>query len=384
VRGVPEVFGELPCACLAEEIETPGDGKVRALVTIAGNPVVSNPNAGRLDRALASLDFMVSLDIYLNETTRHADVILPGLSPLEQPHYDVALRQLAIRNVATYSTPVFPPPADRPMEWETLLRLAGIVAGQGASADVAALDDFVALQAVEQAVGAPGSPIHGREAADIMAALAPRRGPDRLLDLMLRSGPWGDGFGARPDGLTLAKLEANPHGIDLGPLGSRIPEVLRTPSGKIELAPEPLVADVDRLRAGLARPIPDMVLIGRRDLRSNNSWLHNVDLLMKDGARSAMLVHPADAERLGLADGALARVTSRAGSVDVPVAVTEDILPGVVSIPHGWGHDAPGVQLRVASRHAGVNCNRLVDETVLDPLSGNGVLNGVPVSIARA
>jgi anaerobic selenocysteine-containing dehydrogenase len=201
---------------------------------------------------------------------------------------------------------------------------------------------------------------------------------------MLRSGPWGDGFGARPDGLTLAKLEANPHGIDLGPLGSRIPEVLRTPSGKIELAPEPLVADVDRLRAGLARPIPDMVLIGRRDLRSNNSWLHNVDLLMKDGARSAMLVHPADAERLGLADGALARVTSRAGSVDVPVAVTEDILPGVVSIPHGWGHDAPGVQLRVASRHAGVNCNRLVDETVLDPLSGNGVLNGVPVSIARA
>jgi anaerobic selenocysteine-containing dehydrogenase len=384
VRGVPEVFGELPCACLAEEIETPGDGQVRALVTIAGNPVLSNPNGGRLDRALASLELMVSLDIYLNETTRHADVILPGLSPLEQPHYDVALRQLAIRNVATYSPAVFPPPADRPMEWETLLRLAGIVAGQGAAADVAALDDFVALQAVEQAVGAAGSPIQGRDAAEIMTALSPRRGPDRLLDLMLRSGPWGDAFGARPDGLTLAKLEASPHGIDLGPLTSRIPEVLRTPSGKIELAPEPLVADVDRLRAGLARPIPDMMLIGRRDLRSNNSWLHNVDLLMKDGARSAMLLHPADAERLGLADGALARVTSRAGSVDVPVTVTDDILPGVVSIPHGWGHDVPGVRLRVASRHAGVNCNRLVDETALDPLSGNGVLNGVPVTVARA
>ncbi|HLY37767.1 MAG TPA: molybdopterin dinucleotide binding domain-containing protein, partial [Candidatus Binatia bacterium] len=342
------------------------------------------PNGARLDRALASLEFMVSLDIYLNETTRHADVILPGLSPLEQSHYDVALRQLAIRNVATYSPPTFAPPRDRPAEWETLLRLAAIVAGQGSDADIAALDDFVVLQQIEQATGAPGSPVHGRETAEIMAALAPRRGPERLLDLMLRTGPYGDGFGARPDGLTLARLEASPHGIDLGPLEPRVPEVLRTPSGKIELAPEPLVADVARLRAGLDREPATMVLIGRRDLRSNNSWMHNVELLVKDGARSAMLLHPDDAAALGLRDGGTARVTSRADTVDVPVEVTDEIMPGVVSIPHGWGHDLPGVELRVARRNAGVNCNRLVDELVLEPLSGNAVLNGVPVTIAPA
>jgi len=384
VSGRPEVFGELPCACLAEEIETPGDGQLRALVTVAGNPVLSTPNGARLDRALASLEFMVSLDIYVNETTRHADVILPGLSPLEQSHYDVALRQLAIRNVATYSPPTFAPPRDRPAEWETLLRLAAIVAGQGPDADIAALDDFVVLQQIEQATGAPGSPVHGRETAEIMAALAPRRGPERLLDLMLRTGPYGDGFGARPEGLTLARLEASPHGVDLGPLEPRVPEMLRTPSGKIELAPEPLVADVARLRAGLDREPAAMVLIGRRDLRSNNSWMHNVELLVKDGARSAMLLHPDDAAALGLRNGATARVTSRASTVDVPVEVTDEIMPGVVSIPHGWGHDLPGVELRVARRNAGVNCNRLVDELVLEPLSGNAVLNGVPVTIAPA
>src|SRR6266481_3686943 len=186
VRQAPEVYGELPAACLAEEIETPGDGQVRALITIAGNPALSTPNGARLEHALAALDFMVSLDIYRNETTRHADVILPGLSPLEQSHYDLALRQLAIRNVATYSPPVFDPPADQLPEWETLLRLAALVAGQGPAADTAALDDFVTRQRVEQEVASPASPIHGRDAAEIMAALAPRRGPERLLDLMLR------------------------------------------------------------------------------------------------------------------------------------------------------------------------------------------------------
>src|SRR3989442_1732899 len=299
----PEVYGELPAACLAEEIETPGDGQVRALITIAGNPALSTPNGARLERALTALDFMVSLDIYRNETTRHADVILPGLSPLEQSHYDLALRQLAIRNVATYSPPVFDPPAEQLTEWETLLRLAALVAGQGPAADTAALDDFVTRQRVEHEVASPASPIHGRDAAEIMAALAPRRGPERLLDLMLRAGPYGDAFGANPGGLSLAALEAKPHGIDLGPLAPRIPEVLRTPSGKIELAPEPLVADVARLRAALERPESSMVLIGRRDLRSNNSWMHNLGVLVKGNPRCTMHVHRADAERLGLADG---------------------------------------------------------------------------------
>ena len=384
VRQAPEVYGELPAACLAEEIETPGEGQVRALITIAGNPALSTPNGARLERALAALEFMVSLDIYVNETTRRADVILPGLSPLEQSHYDLALRQLAIRNVATYSPPVFDPPAGQPPEWETLLRLAALVAGQGPAPDTAALDDFVTRQRVEHEVASPASPIHGRESAEIMAALAPRRGPERLLDLMLRTGPYGDAFGANPDGLGLAALEAKPHGIDLGPLAPRIPEVLRTPSGKIELAPEPLVADVARLRAALERPGSPMVLIGRRDLRSNNSWMHNLGVLVKGNPRCTMHVHRADARRLGLADGGRARVVSRTGAIEVPVEVTDAIMPGVVSIPHGWGHDEPDARLRIAAAHAGVNSNRLADELALDPLSGNAVLNGIPVTVERA
>src|SRR5437016_2991390 len=384
VRGLPEVYGELPASCLAEEIETPGEGQVRALITLAGNPALSTPNGARLERALAALEFMVSLDIYVNETTRRADVILPGLSPLEQSHYDLALRQLAIRNVATYSPPVFDPPAGQPPEWETLLRLAALVAGQGPAPDTAALDDFVTRQRVEHEVASPASPIHGRESAEIMAALAPRRGPERLLDLMLRTGPYGDAFGANPGGLGLAALEAKPHGIDLGPLAPRIPEVLRTPSGKIELAPEPLVADVARLRAALERPGSPMVLIGRRDLRSNNSWMHNLGVLVKGNPRCTMHVHRADARRLGLADGGRARVVSRTGAIEVPVEVTDAIMPGVVSIPHGWGHDEPDVRLRIAAAHAGVNSNRLADELALDPLSGNAVLNGIPVTVERA
>ena len=381
VRGVPEVFGELPVACLAEEIETPGEGQVRALITVAGNPALSTPNGGRLTRALASLDFMVSLDIYLNETTRHADVVLPGLSPFEQSHYDVALRQLGIRNVATYSPALFPVPSGQQPEWHTLLRLAAIVMGQGASADIAALDDFVAAQQVDQSVTSPGSPIQGRDTGEILAALAPRRGPERLLDLMLRTGPYGDGFGVREDGLTLAQLEAAPHGIDLGPLRPRIPEVLRTPSGQIELAPEPLLADVERLRSGLERGPTGMLLIGRRDLRSNNSWMHNLRVLVKGKERCTLQMHSADALRLGLEDGDWARVRSRVNTVTLRVEVTDRIMPGVVSIPHGWGHNADGARLAVAVQVAGVNSNLLADETALDPLSGNTVLNGIPVTV---
>src|SRR2546427_3197052 len=382
VRGFPEVMGELPCACLAEEIETPGEGQIRGLITIAGNPVLSTPNGYRLARALAGLDFMVSLDIYLNETTRHAHVILPGLSPLEQSHYDVALWQLAIRNYARWSPPVFAPPADRPTDWEVLLRLAAIVLGQGPAADTAALDDFVARQQVGAALHAPA--LAGRTPDEIMAALAPRRGPDRLLDLMLRTGPYGDGFGARPDGLSLAVLEAHPHGVDLGPLEPRIPEVLRTPSGAVELAPDPIVADVPRLRAALARKPNGLVLVGRRDLRSNNSWMHNVENLVRGRERCTMQVHPDDAAALGLVDGAPARVRSRAGTIEVPVEVTPAMMRGVASVPHGWGHDAPGTRMAVAAAHAGVNCNLLADEEALDPLSGNAILNGTPITVEPA
>lgn len=384
VRGLPEVYGELPVACLAEEIETPGEGRIRALVTIAGNPVVSTPNAGRLRAALAGLEFMVSVDIYLNETTRHANVILPAPSSLSRGHYDLALYNLAVRNVANYSPPVFPFAPGEIDEWEILLRLAGIVSGQGAGTDPAALDDFLIAQLVHREVAIPGGRIAERDPAEILAALAPRRGPERVLDFLLRTGPYGDGFGRVTDGLTLAVLEAHPHGVDLGPLAPRIPEVLRTPSGKIELAPEPIVADVERLHGALACTNGHMVLVGRRHLRSNNSWMHNLDVLVKGKATCTLQLHPADAARLGLADGETARVASRVGAVEAPVEVTDAIMPGVVSLPHGWGHDEPGTAMRVAAAHAGVNSNVLADETQVDPLSGNAVLNGIPVTVARA
>ena len=383
VRGAPEVMGELPAACLAEEIETAGDGQVRALIVIGGNPVLSTPNGGRLARALDTLDFVVSLDIYLNETAHYADVILPGLSPLEESHYDAVFPQFGYRNAARYSAPVFDAP-DQPREWEMLLRLTAIVSGQGAGADIEALDHFVATTQIQRAVGDEHSPIHGRDPGEILAALAPRRGPERLLDLALRSGPYGDGFGARADGLSLARLEANPHGVDLGPLQSRIPEVLRTPSGKIELAPPSLLADVERLRQSLVAPAANgnMMLVGRRHLRSNNSWMHNIPLLAGGRARCTLQVHPDDATRLGLCDGARARVTSRVGVVDVAVELTDAIMPGVVSLPHGWGHDQPGTRLTVAAERPGVNSNLLTDELALDPLSGNAILNGIPVQVA--
>jgi anaerobic selenocysteine-containing dehydrogenase len=254
---------------------------------------------------------------------------------------------------------------------------------------VTALDDFVAAQMMQREVSLPGSRVQGRDPEELLALLAPRRGPERLLDFLLRVGPYGDAFGAYPGGLTLAVLEAAPHGVDLGALQPRIPEVLRTPSGKVELAPESLVADVVRLRAAMERLLErhharvehGFVLIGRRELRSNNSWMHNLPVLVKGPDDCALEIHPDDATRLGLADGARARIVSETGSVEAPVRVTDAILPGVVCLPHGWGHDLPGVRLGVAAAHAGANVNRLISNRVVDPLSGNAVLNAVPVTV---
>jgi anaerobic selenocysteine-containing dehydrogenase len=382
VRGLPEVYSELPVAGLAEEMDTPGQGQVRALITVAGNPLVSTPNSGRLEHAVEGLDFVLALDIYVNETTRHADVILPGHEPLEKSHYDLALYQLAARNVANYSPAVLE--REGPAEWEVMLRLGGVVAGQGPNADVDALDRVVIETLVRREVGRPGSPVEGRDPAELLAALEPRRGPERALDFMLRVGPYGEGFGSDPDGLSLDALERNPHGVDLGPLEPRLPEMLRTPSGKIELAPEPMVADLDRLRAAMKRQANGgLVLVGRRQLRSNNSWMHNLPALVKGKDRCTMHVHPADAARLGLEDGQRAHLRSHAGELEAPVEVTDAIMPGVVSIPHGWGHAATGMRMRVASEHAGVNSNVLADESLVDPLSGNAVLNGIPVEVTQ-
>jgi anaerobic selenocysteine-containing dehydrogenase len=372
VRGLGEVFGELPVACLAEELDTPGEGQVRALITVAGNPVLSTPNSARLDAALAELDFMVSIDLYVNETTRHADVILPSPSPLEKSHFDFVFQGLAIRNFTNYSPPVLPRPEGFPDEWETVLRLVGVVTGQGPAADVGAIDELVARAAIGREVADPYSPWHGRDVEEALGDLAPRTGTARLIDLMLRTGPYR---------LTLADLEARPHGIDLGPLTPRLPEVLRTPSGRIELAPAAVVADVGRLHDALAAPPVELVLIGRRHLRSNNSWMHNLPMLVRGPERCTLQVHPDDAERLGLADGGRATIRSRVGAVDAPVEVTDEIRPGVVSLPHGWGHDREGAGLDVARAHAGTNSNVLTDEDVVEPLTGTAVLNGIPVAV---
>jgi anaerobic selenocysteine-containing dehydrogenase len=328
---------------------------------------------------------MVAIDVYINETTRHADVILPGPSPLERSHYDLALYQFAVRNVANYSPPTIPAPAGMPGEWETLLRVAAIANGQGTAVDIESYDLLVAGELARREAADPHSPVHGREAAELLAALEPRVGPERLLDLMLRCGPYGDGFGARPGGLTLAALEAAPHGIDFGALEPRLPEVLRTKSGRIELAPAELVVDVTRLRDARHRPASDgLVLVGRRDLRSNNSWMHNLPLLVSGPARCTLHVHPDDADRHGLRDGAPARVRSRTGTVELPVEVTDAIMPGVVSIPHGWGHDQPGTVMSVAQEHAGANSNVLADDLLVDVPSGNAVFNGIPVVLEPA
>jgi anaerobic selenocysteine-containing dehydrogenase len=388
VKGLPELFGEYPVATLADEIETDGPGRIRAMITVAGNPVASTPDARRLDRAFASLDFMVAIDIYRNETTRHADVILPSPRVLTKGHYDLALYSLAIRNVANYSPPLVECSGDEAPEWETMLRLAALVSGQGSSVEAAmALDDFALLTVVQKAVTRRGSPIEGRDAGELIAELSPngRRGPERVLDFMLRTGAYGDQFGSpgHEDGISLATLEANPHGVDLGPLQPRLPEVLRTASGTIELAPEAIVADVEaRLVPSLDRRNDGgMVLVGRRDLRSNNSWMHNVEILVKGKPRCTLQIHPDDAARLGIDAGATARVRSRVGEVEIPAEVTDGIMPGVVSIPHGWGHDAPGADMDVARRYAGVNTNVLTDGEQMDPLSGNSVLNGIPVTV---
>jgi anaerobic selenocysteine-containing dehydrogenase len=390
VRGLGEVFGELPVVCLAEEIDTPGDGQVRAFVTISGNPVVSTPNSGRLDRALEELDFMVSLDVYVNETTRHADVILPAPSALHRSHYDLALYLFSVRNVANYSPPVLPPDAELPDEWVTLLRLTGVAAGLGPHADIAMLDEQVARALIHREIGTPESPVFEWTVERVLSELEPRLGPERLLDLLLRVGPYGDGFGAREDpggkaagGLSLAALEASPHGIDLGALKPRLPAALRTASGKIELAPEPIVADVERLRASLDRPRNgELVLIGRRQLRSNNSWMHNLPVLVKGKPRCTLQVHPDDAERYELIDGDDAELSSRTGTIIAQVEVTDAVMPGVVSLPHGWGHDVPGTAQRVASEQPGSNSNMLADELAIDAPSGNAVLNGIPVQLA--
>jgi anaerobic selenocysteine-containing dehydrogenase len=379
VRGLPESFGELPVACLAEEIETPGEGQVRALITIAGNPALSAPNSGRLQRTLASLELLVAVDFYVNETTapRRRD---PAAA---EPARARTLRSCVLPVRAAQRRQLLP--ARVPPRARTARRVADPVQARAGRSGArrgrrpgpgGRRRDSRAGRARRR--GSALSPPRTRHRRGARGAGA-RIGPERMLDFMLRAGPYP---------LTLDTLLEHPHGVDLGPLEPRLPEVLRTPSGMVELAPEPLVADVERLRASLAGAADGddgaLVLIGRRHLRSNNSWMHNIGTLVKGKARCTLQVNPADAARIGLQDGAAARVSSRTGTLFAPVELTDAVAPGVVSLPHGWGHDLPGVAMAVAQAHAGVNSNLLADDERYDELSGNAVLNGIPVQVVPA
>ncbi|WP_082959062.1 molybdopterin-dependent oxidoreductase [Mycobacterium sp. 852002-51613_SCH5001154] len=371
VRGAKEVLGQAPVSCMAEEIATPGEGQLKALITVAGNPVLSTPGGDKLDEVLPMLEAMISVDLWLNETTRHADVILPGLSPLEQPHHDDLILLFAIHSIANYSAPVFDP-GDRPHEWEILIRLTGLCTGTPAEdVDVTAIDDgfFDYLAFTRRVDGAQ------------IRKLYDQGGPERMLDLTLRTGPFGDQYGKNPGGLTLDLLKANPNGIDFGPMAPQLPDILGTPDKKIRLAPQYLLDDLPRLAARMERPAEPLVLVSRRHLRSNNTWLHNVPALMKGKDRCTLLIHPDDAARCGIEDGDVVTVKSDAGEIKVPAEVTDAIKTGVVSMPHGWGHGKPGTRMAVANSSPGANTNVLSLPTFIDEPSGNGALNGIPVTI---
>ena len=349
VRRLPEFGGELPVATLADEIETPGEGQIKALITVAGNPVLSTPNGARLDRALSKLEYMVSIDLYRNETTRHANLLLPTSFGFERDHYDLVFYALAVRNAARYVEKlVEPPPGVR--------------------------SDFAALLDLALAVQAHGG---GRRDRKLRLALHAARllGPRRALDLLLRFGPHK---------LSLRKLRAQPHGVDLGPLLPQLPARLQTRDRRLRLAPPIFLADLPRLESRLDDAPAGLVLIDRRALRSNNSWMHNSERLVKGPAACTLLMHPDDAAARGLAEGAQVTIRSRVGSVVAPLALTPDVARGVVSLPHGWGHARAGSSLRIAGAHAGVSLNDLTDEQRIDELSGNASFSGVEVTVTAA
>jgi anaerobic selenocysteine-containing dehydrogenase len=375
VRGAPEVLGEVPAACFAEEIDTPGEGQIKGLITMGCNPVISAPDSARLDAALPLLEGMISVDLYVNATTRHADVIFPATSAFEQPYSDIWSWIFALRSGIKHHDPLFESPEGWVPEWQVVLRLGALIAGQhNDEIDVAALDDAFFANLCRYA-GVDPEPI---------LAIAPTPGPDRIIDWAIRLGPWGDRYGERRDGLTLDTVRAAPQGLDFGPAVSRLPDMLATASGKIELAPDFILSDLPRVRTLLTRRQPDLVLVSRRHARSLNSWMHNLPPLVKGTPRCTLQMHPTDATRLGLLDDELATVANATGSLDVHVEITDDISPGVVSLPHGWTQDHSGTRMEVSRQHAGVLNNLLSPGDLLDEISGNAVLNGIPVTVSAA
>ena len=342
-RGLPEFNYELPAATMVDEIRTEGEGQIRLMFTGAGNPVLSTPNGRALDEALEEVDFMISVDPALNETTRHADVILPPTSPLEHDHYDIAFHNLAIRNTARYSPAVFDKPEGAMHDWEIFSELGA------------------------------------RVAARLNLEPMPTYPPDRMVDAALKSGPYGEHTDWQ---LSIDKLKAHPSGIDLGPLEPSCPERLQTPNQRIQLAIPEVLADIERFVKDTDVAGDHYRLIGRRHLRDNNSWMHNHHRLMKGKPRCQLLMHPDDVAKEGWQSGMVVTIESRVGAIDAELAVSDEMMPGVVSLPHGYGHGLAGTRGEVASRHAGVSCNDITDEQFVDQLSGNAAVNGVSVRLS--
>jgi anaerobic selenocysteine-containing dehydrogenase len=345
VSGRPEYGGELPVSALAEEMLTEGEGQIRALITVAGNPVLSTPNGRQLEQALDGLEFMVSIDLYINETTRYADLILPSTSALENDHYDTTFNLFAVRNVTRFNRAILAKPEGALHDWEIFVGLAKAFAEKT-----------------------------GKE-------LKPTMPPAKMIDMGLRMGMYGD---ASEQKLSLATLFDHPHGIDLGALKANLAPRLKTPNQHVQAAPPEILADLARFAALQAPAADELLMIGRRHVRSNNSWMHNYHRLVKGKPRHQLLMHPDDLASRGLNDGQWVRVSSRVGQIEVEVLGSLDMMKGVVSLPHGWGHARPGVQMTIASGQPGSSANDLTDECQLDELSGNAALNGVPVTVAAA
>lgn len=348
VSGLPEFSGELPASCMAEEMATPGEGRIHALITAAGNPVLSTPNGKALEAQIKQLEFVVCIDPWINETTCYADVILPPTTPLEHDHYDLIFHSFAVRNTARFNDAVLPKPDSGKHDWEIFN----------------ALGERLAEKLGKQARKGPA--------------------PYMMMDFALQAGRYGKAAKHSAE-LSLKALKENPHGVDLGPLQPCLPQRLQTANKNIVLNNPLYLNDIGRA-AELLKQADDgaLKLIGRRHVRSNNSWMHNSHRLTKGKTRHELLMNPSDMQSRGIHSGQSVTVTSRVGSVKTEVVASDDLMPGVVSLPHGWGHKRPGVKQGIASALSGESCNDLTDEKLFDPLSGNAAVNGVPVTVVAA
>jgi anaerobic selenocysteine-containing dehydrogenase len=345
--------GEFPVAALAEEMTGKEEDRIRGFICLAGNPVLSTPNGRLMDEGLANLDFMVAMDWYVTETSRHADFILPPTHMLEHDHYPIISEVACIRNMAKYSPPVFSPDRDSRHGWQIIRELA---------------------------ISMTKNPIR-RNLLKVVT-------PERLLKMGFRFGPYGSGLNPFKKGLTLKKVSRSVHGIDLGPMVPRLPDRLFTADKKIQLAPEMFVSELNNLEKkenSKARGIKtefDLLLVTRRNVRSNNSWFHNLERMKKDN-RCTAWVNSSDAAARKLEDGDRVRLSSGVGSIDIEIEITDSIMPGVISAPHGWGHNRDGVELSVAAKNPGVSLNDITDNRVIDTICGGAVFSGVPVSITK-